>query len=184
MKYRWKLFIATVGLSGMAALGAYYATPTSADAAISAEQKAQIVMMNEINGDIARLVPKLDPGVRDIYTESIWRYSKENKLDPCLVVSVNYRESGFNAMATSSAGCVGPMQVNPKAHAERVKYLKPDELYFIDNNIKIGCSILKEYYVKGKVREALKRYVGGDHPTYINDVLSTYAVLKLDKGEG
>lgn len=181
MKFRWKIALTTMGIGGLLAMGCYLAAPTGVNASLTPEQKERLITTNEISNNISKLVPKLDPGIKAIYVESIYNWSKRDNHDPCLVVSIIYRESGFNAMATSSAGCVGAMQINPKAHPEKVKEFSTDELYYIDNNVRVGCSILKEYYAKGKIREALRRYVGGDHPTYVNDVLSTYAVLKLEK---
>lgn len=184
MKFPAKLLLTTFGVGTLLAAGAYLATPTNVDASLTPEQKERIITTEDISRDISRLAPKLDPGVKAIYVESIYNNSKRNNLDPCLIVSIIYRESEFNSMVTSSAACVGSMQVNPKAHPEKVKAYTSDELYFIDNNIKIGCDILKEYYAKGKIREALQRYVGRTHQTYVNDVLSTYAVLRLERSDG
>ena len=137
--------------------------------------------MNEVSNAVKRLSPALDPNVREIIAENVYQYSKKYSLDPILVVSIINRESNFKLLSVSRADCLGLMQINPAAHKEKVERFSKNELFFIDNNINIGCMILKECYRNGKTREALKRYVGGEHSTYVNDVLSTYAVLKLEK---
>lgn len=180
MKFRWKIFLTSIGIAGLIGMGMYFSAPT-ADASLSLQQKERIIITNEVSNAVKRLCPSLDPGVRDIIVDNIYTYSTHYALDPVLVVSIIYRESGFRLMSVSSANCVGLMQINPAAHKEKIKDFTRDELFYIENNVRIGCQILKEYYSKGKTREALRRYVGGNHPSYVNDVLSTYAVLKLEK---
>ena len=180
MKFRWKAGIATASFATLVGLGTYFSSPTSPQASLTAEQQRAIKTSYRIGRYIEYLAPSIDPRIRDIYTDSIYRQSERSGIDPALIVAVIYRESSFNPVAKSSAGCVGLMQINPKAHAERVKHLSPYELYHIDNNLHVGTDILKEYMSRGGVRQGLSRYVGGSHPTYVSDVLSIYALLKLE----
>lgn len=133
---------------------------------------------------IEKLKPELDPQIRDIIATSIDRYSEEYDLDPALVVSVIARESSFVQTATSTKDCRGLMQINPKAHPEKIEGLGPS-LYHVDNNIRVGCQILREYLdAAGNVQGALKKYVGGAHPTYVPDILAMYTELMVGRNNG
>jgi hypothetical protein len=52
----------------------------------------------------------------------------------------------------------------------------------IDHNIKLGCMILHEYYLRDQdIRKALTRYVGGKHETYVSDILAMYANYQINE---
>lgn len=180
MKIRWKIFLTTVGISGLLSLGMYFSYPV-ADASISPAHQEKMATLNEVSNAVKHLCPALDPGVRDIIVNNIDHYSRKYNLDPILVVAIIYRESGFRILSVSSANCIGLMQINPAAHKEKVQNLSRNELFHIGNNINIGCQIFKQYYKDKHTRNALKRYVGGSRDDYVNAVLSTYAVLKLER---
>jgi len=138
--------------------------------------------------DVAALIqsmkPELDPSVCSIIAQAVEKNASECNLDPALVVSVMSRESDFNTQSRSNADALGLMQVRGKVHLDLLKRLGVNltTLYHIQNNVKAGCLILKDCKASSKdTREALRKYVGGPHATYANDVLATYASLMLDK---
>ena len=93
-----------------------------------------------------------------------------------------FRESSFNPFLRSSKGACGLMQVMYKVHEKMLKETGVNgyTIYHIDNNINAGCRILKDCIKKSKsISEALKRYVGGDQKSYINDIFSLMVEWEL-----
>jgi hypothetical protein len=127
---------------------------------------------------IRRLQPKLDGKLAERISNEILKYSSEYRLPPNLVIHVMNRESGFRPLITSKAGALGLMQVIPKWHKEKLEAMKisKNEVYHIDNNVKLGCWILREYFDQsGDIEKTLKKYVGGNHEVYIKDILIGFA---------
>lgn len=127
---------------------------------------------------IMKLRPQLDKRVAQQISDSIIKYSRKYQIPPEFIVWLIKRESRFNVLAVSKMGAIGLMQVMPKAHRDKMEQLKigKAELYHIDNNVHLGSRILREYYDKtGSIDKALKKYVGGSHPSYTNDILVGYA---------
>jgi hypothetical protein len=126
--------------------------------------------------------PKLDPILSQTIAKSIHKYSKEFNIPAELIVAIITVESAFIPTSTSSANCVGLMQINPKAHPEKIEGFEIHQLYYIDTNIKIGCRILKEYYAAtGSINETLTKYLGKEDQKYNNRVLSSFADLMISK---
>ena len=128
--------------------------------------------------------PRIDPLIAKPMAEAILKYSKKYNFPPELIIAIINRESKFRPMVTSSANCVGLMQINPPAHPEKLKKLniKGKEIFYIDNNIQLGCMILRKYYDNTKsIEKALTKYVGGKHPSYVCDILSNYTDLSIKK---
>ena len=131
------------------------------------------------NSLIAKVRPELDPEIRAIIVKAMDKYTVLYNLDPALVAAIMARESEFSSTARSCKGAVGIMQIMPSAHPEKCKGLKPNELYYLDNNIRIGCQILTEYIKSSNsIKEALKKY-SGQHPTYAGEVLVMYSEMTL-----
>lgn len=130
-----------------------------------------------VRNRMMELQPKLDPVLLTIIADSIVKYSKELQLSEVLITNLIYRESAFNPFARSSAGAVGLMQIVPRFHKPLWEGLKIEELYHVDNNVRVGCRILKTYMEKegGDVEKALKRYVGGDSKGYVRDIFRLMA---------
>lgn len=133
-------------------------------------------MVHEIGLKIENMRPDLDPGYVWLIAHAVYRFSGEYGLKPELVLSVMANESSFNLMARSHKNCVGLMQINPVAHADKLeKYgISIAELYHIDNNVMLGCEILREKIdAFGSVGRGLYHYVGGDSG-YVINVLALY----------
>ncbi len=129
----------------------------------------------KISASIGRLNPKVDPIMREIYAENIVKMAHKYGFPPQLIVSIIHRESSFNPTAVSSVDCLGLMQIHP-VHVDKFKKLgiTLEEVPHINHNIQLGCMILREYLdgKKGNIKEALLRYVGGNHQSYVTDILN------------
>jgi len=135
-----------------------------------------------IKDSIILLNSKLDPAFVTQVQKSVKKYAKQYNLPPQLIISVIFRESTFKPTAVSKAKCLGLMQINTKAHPEKIKEMgiKYNEIFHIDNNVHLGCWILREYIDKYKsVDKALKKYVGGNLNGYVSDILKTYSNLMV-----
>jgi len=132
---------------------------------------------SDIEKNISKLKPNLDKQVVKLISESILKYSTKFKLPPNLIIAIINRESKFEITARNKSGAEGLMQIMTKVHQNKIKKLgiTSKEVFYIDNNIHLGCWILREYYNKSKsMYLALKRYVGGEHPEYIKNIFTTY----------
>jgi hypothetical protein len=145
------------------------------------ELKEQITTLTKGNKNIVPIINKLRPQLDNTIVEeiaaSIVKYSREYRLPPEFVTYLIKRESEFNVLAVSKAGAVGLMQVMPSAHQDKIKKIgiTNGQLFHIDNNIRLGCWILRDYYNNtGSIEKALTKYVGGSHNGYINDILIGY----------
>ena len=126
---------------------------------------------------VRRMQPKIDPGVADSIARSMLTYSKEFKIPPELLLHIMKRESSFRLILESNKRAKGLMQVMPKAHPDKMKALGLDNysVFHIDNNIHMGAMILAEYFESKKsIYGALESYVGGEHKSYIYDILVGY----------
>jgi hypothetical protein len=130
------------------------------------------IIINELN-------PKLDPSIIFEISKQISRKSKIYELSPILVICVINKESNFKVLAESKSRCLGLMQINPKAHPDKIGDLGYNELFHIENNINIGCQILKEYMKDKTIKEALSRYLGKKDSKYIEDILVMYTDLTI-----
>ena len=128
---------------------------------------------------IIYLRPHLDPEIAAIHARYIDRYSNKWHVDRLKVISIANLESEFRADARSSSGCIGAMQVNPKAHQEKLKKrgITPHDLFYLKHNYDIGSEILCEYLKSSRTfDEALHKYSGGSK-NYTRDVKKIYGML-------
>ena len=141
---------------------------------------------------ILQLQPGLDPGVAERIFTTIRENCVEYQLNESLVVHLIFRESSFNILGQSKKDACGLMMVrytNDNKQIVHPKILKEvgvntrEQLFHIEKNIKAGCKILREKCLdKSKtIEEALQKYVGGKHKTYIQDIfrlMSEYEIMK------
>lgn len=78
------------------------------------------------------------------HKEAILNYSRQNNLDPCLVLAIIKAESKFNSDARSNKDAVGLMQITEDtaewvAKKMELKDYSSDKLYDEEYNIKMGC---------------------------------------------
>jgi hypothetical protein len=146
--------------------------------------KKQEEEINKLTQFIIYLQPKIDFEVAKIVSDKVIEHSNFYGLPPALIIALIHRESSFNTLAVSSAKCVGLMQINPAAHPDKIENFELEyyDLFMIDHNIKLGCMILHEYYLRDQdIRKALTRYVGGKHETYVSDILAMYANYQINE---
>ena len=129
------------------------------------------VWLVDMSARLADKVPEPDKRLRLL--KQIHYEARRADLYPELVLAVIDVESNFDQFAISRAGAIGLMQVMPFwlreiGHPE-------DNLFDIDTNLRMGCTILR-YYLdreKGDLTRALARYNGskGSH-RYPNRIFS------------
>ncbi len=127
---------------------------------------------------LLKLRPQLDTATATEISKAILKYTTKYRLPPEFIVHLIRRESGFNTLAVSKAGAVGLMQILPKAHKDKMAKMgiNHSQLFHIDNNVRLGCWILRDYYDQtGSIEKALRKYVGGSHASYTQDILIGYA---------
>lgn len=101
------------------------------------------------------------------YEHHISKFSKENNLDPALLASVIYVESGFLPRVVSKAGACGLTQVIPKyTGGPETNYRKYTckQLKDPETSIKAGAKILSyiiKKYAHGNKDKALCMYSAG-----------------------
>ncbi len=135
---------------------------------------------------IKRLRPQLDDEIVELINAAIIKYSFEYRLPPEFVVYLMDRESRFNPLAKSKAGALGLMQIMPKAHKDKLEKMgiTVQQIYYIDNNVRLGCWVLREYMnTTGSIEKALTRYVGGTHDGYVKDILIGFTNEMVPKKE-
>lgn len=93
------------------------------------------------------------------YSEYVYKYAKENDIDPYLVFSIIKAESNFHRNIESSSGAIGLMQLMESTAVEMAneigeEVVVKEALYNPEMNIKIGTS----YFAY-----LIKRYNGNEH---------------------
>lgn len=102
------------------------------------------------------------------YSKYVYKYSKENELDPFLVFAIIKNESKFNQSIESSRGAIGLMQLMESTAIEIANEIgheveTKEMLYDPETNIKIGTKyfayLIKHY--SGNEQIALAAYNAG-----------------------
>lgn len=103
------------------------------------------------------------------YREVVFRYSREQGLDPWLVAAVINVESRWRPLAVSKKGARGLMQVMPAtgewaAARMRLDGFHPDRLFEPETNVRIGTWYLAWLYRQfdGNLAVAVAAYNSGD----------------------
>lgn len=141
--------------------------------------------LKKIKKRINSLQPNLDPAIVQAIAKSIVTNSHVCKLPPSLITHLIYKETipPFNPLSKSTKGAIGLMQIMYDVHKKKIPELaklKPKELFYIENNIKFGCQILRGYLDTSKtVSQALKKYVGGDVEGYVSGILELMAEYEV-----
>ncbi len=130
--------------------------------------------IEEMSNRLSKWIP--DALIRKRVLTTVLHEATINNLDPQLVLSVITVESQFNKYAVSNAGAIGLMQIMPFWLKEK-NHLNRD-LFDINTNIHLGCSILREYLDRehGNLYYALGRYNGSrGQDKYPSLVLKNYS---------
>ncbi|WAI85435.1 MULTISPECIES: lytic transglycosylase domain-containing protein [Achromobacter] len=95
---------------------------------------------------------------------TVYKVSREKKLDPLLVLAVIAIESRYNPLAESHVGAQGLMQVMTSVHQEKFDAVGKDPLD-PSANIGVGATILRDCINRrGSVDAGLACYVGATGP--------------------
>jgi soluble lytic murein transglycosylase-like protein len=131
------------------------------------------VWLSDMSLRLARQVN--DPEERIAILKRVHYEAGRAELPPELVLAVIDVESNFDRFALSHAGARGLMQIMPFWLDEIGR--PDDNLFYIETNLRFGCTILK-YYLdmeKGDMQRALGRYNGSlgkrDYPNLVIDRL-------------
>lgn len=168
----WHVLRAGLLLSALVSTSAAESAPTAApepelrellartiDAADSFEHRYDAeVWLIDMSGRLQRFLP--DERQRLEFLRLVHSESRRAKLAPELVLAVIDVESRFDRYAVSVAGAQGLMQVMPFWLKEIGK--PDDNLFHMQTNLRMGCTILKFYLdkEKGNLINALARYNG------------------------
>lgn len=102
---------------------------------------------------------------REVITEPIQRFSRQQGLDSSLVMALTEQESAYDPQARSKVGATGLMQIMPATGKEIAKELgiKDYDLTDPETNIKFGTYYLKKMMDRygGDVDKALAAYNAG-----------------------
>lgn len=114
--------------------------------------------IEEMSNRLSKWIP--DELLRKRLLQTVKHEATISNLDPQLVLSVITVESRFNKYAVSSVGAIGLMQIMP--FWLKQKKSPSNDLFDINTNIHLGCSILREYLDRenGNLYYALGRYNG------------------------
>jgi len=127
-----------------------------------------------------------DPQERVRILKRVHYEARRVKLPPELVLAVIDVESNFDRFAVSRAGARGLMQVMPFWLDEIGR--PDDNLFHIDTNLRLGCTILRYYYdmEDGDLQRALARYNGSLgkswYPNRVLDKLRLTWRMKVGSG--
>lgn len=121
------------------------------------------------------LQPHLDPEIAALHARYIDKFATHWKVDRLKVISITHLESRFRADALSRVGCIGAMQVNPRAHRDKLKRrgITYRELFLLKNNYDVGSEILRDCLRSSRsFDEALYKYSGGsqNYPTKVKKI--------------
>ncbi|MEM7282629.1 MAG: lytic transglycosylase domain-containing protein [Pseudomonadota bacterium] len=116
------------------------------------------VWLSDMSSRLARQVPDTDERLHIL--KRVHLEASRAELPPELVLAVIQVESNFDRFAISYAGARGLMQVMPFWLDEIGR--PNDNLFNINTNLRMGCTILRFYLnkEKGNLPKALARYNG------------------------
>jgi soluble lytic murein transglycosylase-like protein len=114
------------------------------------------------------------------FANQILTTSKKFDLDPIFLAALIARESNFNVNAVSTANALGPGQVIPKWHKEKLEArgIEAEGLKTIQHGVDVSGEVIREYLDKNNDDYvfALHSYVGsnGYRLDYIQSIFKIY----------
>lgn len=166
---------------------AYYIAITNKPTIESIEVKTTVQSQINNEENLLLAVSFLNPNVDEIISKQIIKAVIEEcdkvYLPPLLILCIINEESKFDQLAVNKSGAKGLMQVITKYHPDKVENMKPNEVFFIKNNISIGIRVFKEYFNEyGNIINALQKYVGAttkdNAREYIENIISNYLTIE------
>lgn len=102
--------------------------------------------LDRLEAFVQQVEPTEEPPRKENYDEMATRIAVSYGLDPYLVRSVIWHESGGDASAVNYDGsCVGLMQVSTYWNKDRAAKLGVTDFFDPESNIMLGCDILNEF---------------------------------------
>ncbi|MDP4143848.1 MAG: lytic transglycosylase domain-containing protein [Bacillota bacterium] len=141
-----------------------------------------VVIVTNLNG-ILRIYYPMN------YSDYVYKYAAQYKLDPYFVEAVIKSESNFDANAKSKKNAYGLMQITPTtaewaAEKMGIKAFSSDMLYNPEFNIRMGCWYLNDLSseFKGNMDLVLAAYNGGrgNVKKWLNDTAHSSDGQNLD----
>jgi len=167
--------------------------PTNSVQKVVVEQVVKKPTIADLTAYIEERNPRIRPELSNRIAKAIVEYSEKNGLKLHLVCSVIENESNWRPNAVSkSKRDIGLMQINIVSNEKLLKEkgLTKLDCYNVENNIMLGCEILKNNMKHfGDVQLALSGYNAGITRTinsglhskdYVRKVLATYYNLNTD----
>lgn len=136
----------------------------------------------QISAFMYRNYPNINKNDKNEIINAFTNHSNEN-VPLLLTASICQRESNFIKTAKgkilpSGARAKGLCQIHPTFWMDKIVeigYSEENDLFIPDANIYASIQAFKHFYNrKDNVFDALYGYVGGDHHTYVVDVISKY----------
>lgn len=98
--------------------------------------------------------------------------AEEYCICPELVLAIIEAESSGRVAVVNELGCTGLMQINPKAHPDRIERLGVTDLTDAEQNIRVGCDYLAKLFSEyGDLYPVLAAYHGGEYSQSLKDAL-------------
>jgi len=148
---------------------------------VSTDTKQQLL------DSLSHLNPNVDPQIQEQIVVSLMTECEKQNLPPLLALCIIKDESNFNPLVKNSLNASGLMQVIPKYHQDKIDKhgWKSHEVFFIKNNILLGCEILRQYFNEqdNDIVKALQKYVGAiekkNASKYIENIINNYISLDI-----
>ena len=143
---------------------------------------------------IAKLQPRLGPSVIEPIARAVGKYAQTYDLPPELILSIINKTSRFETTSEGEYGSVGLMHISPKIYRDGLHELgiTEQQAFHIDNNIHLGCMILRQLREQGRSMEvAIAMLIGNERTVdailvgFTNSMISnTKAVDQLSSRQG
>ena len=114
---------------------------------------------------ITKVQPRIGPSIVDPIARAIVKYAQAYDLPPELILSIINNTSRFEITAESAYGSVGLMHISPKIYRNGLQELgiTEQQAFHIDNNIHLGCMILRQLRDQGRSMEvAIAALIGSE----------------------
>lgn len=142
---------------------------------ISGNYSTPIKILNNIYGSLSNETDWMPIKANEIfypaaYWDKVYKYSKDNGVDPFLVLAIMRQESFFEPNSLSPAGAVGLLQVMPETAKKILNekgedYFEKNQLYEPEINILAGVKYISKLLKKydNNLVYAIAAYNAGEH---------------------
>jgi hypothetical protein len=121
--------------------------------------------VRRIEALVKDLQPRLGPAVAEPVARAVAEHAHTYTIPPELILSIIYYQSAFEIVTMGDRGTVGLMQLSPKVYRGSLEQMgiSENEAFHIDNNIELGCRLLRQFLDQGlSIETAIVRLVDND----------------------